>query len=648
MLKKDLLLKVRIFLIFTSTLFILGNSLHAQSVGISDVSNFTPDNSAILELQSTLRGFLPPRMTTGERDLISSPATALIIYNNTTARYEYNAGTPGAPIWIPIISNGISSVGLALPSIFNVTVPTVTTSGTLTATFNTQTANTVFAGPTTGADATPTFRLLVANDIPSLDAGKITTGILPVSRGGTGTTSLPNANIWIGDNTSNAVAYPVTGDGTLSNIGVLAVTKLRGQSISTTAPSANQILSWSGSEWAPITPAATGTITSVGLALPSEFSVSNSPVTASGTLTGAWASQNQNLVFASPNGSSGTPSFRSLVSGDIPNLDAGKITTGILPVARGGTNSGTALNNNSIMVSSSGAVVEAAALTNGQLLIGSTGLAPVAANITAGTGINVSNAAGSITLSLSSTANGASWNTAGNTGLNAASNYLGTNENVDLVFRTNSTEKMRITSGGYVGIGTGAAPGEKLVIKDGNLLLSNSGTSDNLIFQTPGGSYNTAIKTQAQTANITYTLPATQTPATTYSSSLTYSNLQNDGTGVLTWGSMVQKLIVINSGTTQTFVDNDVIGGSGWNYSYIKFTTASGNVPVTLANGPTAGFMLILSCMTGSNNGIKLNGGGSTNIKLQGAALTIIKYGIAMFIWDGSYWLLMSDSPNTP
>ncbi len=77
---------------------------------------------------------------------------------------------------------------------------------------------------------------------------------------------------------------------------------------------------WNGSEFIPVS-GSSGTVTSVGLALPSEFNVTNSPVTSSGTLTGGWVTQNQNLVFSSPNGSSGTPSFRALVAGDIPLLN---------------------------------------------------------------------------------------------------------------------------------------------------------------------------------------------------------------------------------------------------------------------------------------------------------------------------------------
>ena len=62
----------------------------------------------------------------------------------------------------------VTSVGLALPAQLTVTVSPITTSGSLTATWATETANYIFAGPTTGAVATPTFRALVAADIPTI------------------------------------------------------------------------------------------------------------------------------------------------------------------------------------------------------------------------------------------------------------------------------------------------------------------------------------------------------------------------------------------------------------------------------------------------------------------------------------------------
>lgn len=92
----------------------------------------------------------------------------------------------------------------------------------------------------------------------------------------------------------------------------------------------------------------------------------------------------------------------------------------ILPIANGGTNSGAALGNNRVIVSSGGAIVEAGAMTNGQVLIGSTGAAPVVAALTQGAGITVTNGAGSITIAATAGA-------AGVTVLNANS---GTNTNV--------------------------------------------------------------------------------------------------------------------------------------------------------------------------------------------------------------------------
>lgn len=73
--------------------------------------------------------------------------------------------------WIDLPPSGggsgtVTSVGLLLPaSVFNITGSPVTTSGTLTGSFINQNANTVFAGPTSGAAATPSFRLLGPSDI---------------------------------------------------------------------------------------------------------------------------------------------------------------------------------------------------------------------------------------------------------------------------------------------------------------------------------------------------------------------------------------------------------------------------------------------------------------------------------------------------
>jgi hypothetical protein len=68
----------------------------------------------------------------------------------------------------------VTSVALALPAnVFDVSGSPVTASGTLTAVLDTQAANTVFSGPTTGSAAAPTFRGLVLADIPAITEAKL-------------------------------------------------------------------------------------------------------------------------------------------------------------------------------------------------------------------------------------------------------------------------------------------------------------------------------------------------------------------------------------------------------------------------------------------------------------------------------------------
>jgi len=66
---------------------------------------------------------------------------------------------------------------------------------------------------------------------------------------------------------------------------------------------------------------------------------------------------------------------------------------------------------------------------------------------------------------LSGGTGGNDWGLLGNAGTTAGTNFLGTTDATDLVFKTNTTEWMRLTSAGAVGIGI-VAPNNTIQVKD--------------------------------------------------------------------------------------------------------------------------------------------------------------------------------------
>jgi hypothetical protein len=68
-----------------------------QSVGIGTQ---TPNSSAMLDISSTSKGLLIPRMTENEKSQIANPATGLLIWQTDgTPGFYYNGGTPQGPKW---------------------------------------------------------------------------------------------------------------------------------------------------------------------------------------------------------------------------------------------------------------------------------------------------------------------------------------------------------------------------------------------------------------------------------------------------------------------------------------------------------------------------------------------------------------------
>lgn len=62
------------------------------------IGTATPNAAALLEVSSTTAGFLPPQMTTAQRDLISTPPNGLMLYNTTTDKLQVRA----AGVWVDL------------------------------------------------------------------------------------------------------------------------------------------------------------------------------------------------------------------------------------------------------------------------------------------------------------------------------------------------------------------------------------------------------------------------------------------------------------------------------------------------------------------------------------------------------------------
>jgi hypothetical protein len=102
------------------------------------------------------------------------------------------------------------------------------------------------------------------------------------------------------------------------------------------------------------------------MTVPSFMSIGGSPITTTGTLALSFNTQTAGLVLSGPaSGSPATPTFRLLVSTDIPNLDASKITTGLLALARGGTDADLSATGGTHQVLQQ--ISSGAAITVGQL-----------------------------------------------------------------------------------------------------------------------------------------------------------------------------------------------------------------------------------------------------------------------------------------
>ena len=276
-------------------------------------------------------------------------------------------------------------------------------------------------------------------------------------------TTLASASIWVGNGSSVATATSPSGDLTMSNSGVFTVTKIQNKSVSSSSPAfAGQALRYDGAQWTPnfismadlrstITGSSALTSCTSGQTL-TWSAVTDNLACSNITISGSnFSSQSANTFLAAPNGSSGSPAFRAIAGSDLPNPSSSSLggIQSITPVANKWVNSISTSGVPNLTQPAFSDISGTASLTS-QV----TGTLPVANGGTGSTSL-----AGTFAL------NGGQ--------IGAVS--VGSTDANDLTLNTNGSPRMKILSGGNIGVGT-TSPVSKIHIGTSPFATLNYGT----------------------------------------------------------------------------------------------------------------------------------------------------------------------------
>ena len=139
------------------------SGLYIDSLVLTDVK-LTSGNPGVIAVTSDI-----PPAPDGSETIVTAGTGATVSGTGTSGNpYVIGCGCESG-------GGTVTSVALSMPAgVFDIAGSPVTNNGTLAVTFDNQSANAVFAGPTTGSAAAPGFRTLVSDDIPTLAQSKIT------------------------------------------------------------------------------------------------------------------------------------------------------------------------------------------------------------------------------------------------------------------------------------------------------------------------------------------------------------------------------------------------------------------------------------------------------------------------------------------
>lgn len=174
--KMMITLRAILFILFATTLLKAQTNTFPAS-GAAGIGTITPDGSSLLDISSTTKGALVPRMTKAQRDAITTPATGLLIFQtNSTAGFYYYTGTK----WTTVANTFSAGTGISIAG------------GTVTNTLPDQTVTIAGAGSvsvtgtypsftitgTGGAETDPEVGSSTINKVPKWNGTTLTDGLL--------------------------------------------------------------------------------------------------------------------------------------------------------------------------------------------------------------------------------------------------------------------------------------------------------------------------------------------------------------------------------------------------------------------------------------------------------------------------------------